>query len=159
MRIWLHKVNIIGNRLAYGDWETQVFNGVQEVSWGGHWSTDSRESANILSDDMRPGDIIVAQQTDLHKLIGTCEIVRLQPSKKPHNHGRRQGFELILKPVMMFHPPLSILKADRVGTILENSPAFTMGLGSWTELTPEEYHCIMRLVSGVGMRYFERIVV
>lgn len=113
---WLYKNNAIeGGPAGYsGDWVPDVFDDDQVGDWGGHYSTRSREVSNYLNEDVRPGDVVVAYQTDDKEIVGFCQVERLE--------GPPDDKHLFLKPIYRLETPLKIHTA-KIGTILERSSA------------------------------------
>ena len=89
MSFWIYKCNSkrAEYQNAYGDWE-EVFSGPGEQSWG---STEYMRNLVELRDRIKPGDIIIAMQTNRNELVGLANVVGFK---------KRNGFdELFLEPL------------------------------------------------------------
>lgn len=137
MRYWLYKCNARdGGPSGYsGDWLADVFPWKRASEWGGHYSTRSAEVAHRLNDDVAPGDVVVAYQTDLKAVVGFCRI-----SKITGPHGDRR---LFLKPLHVVKPPFKI-HDHKSGTPLASSHAVN-GMVMLRELERAEAELIAKL--------------
>jgi len=91
----------------------QTFNKKAPVQWGGDYATLSAEVSNYLANDISPGDIVIAYQTDLSSIVGYCTVTKIAGA------GDRK---LWLQPFEVVNPPFRI-HDHKTGTVLEQSIA------------------------------------
>jgi len=85
MAYWIYKCNAKEHpyQVSFGDWD-EVFSRDGDSSWGStEWVPELTKA--------RPGDVVLAYQTDRNELVGVAEVVRLQLREEFH--------DLILRPV------------------------------------------------------------
>jgi len=97
-RLWVYKVNSRGEpyQSGRGDWK-EIFRKAGVTKWGGTWSTTNPVSLRFFQ-EMRPGDLVLAYQTDRRVAVGLCEVVRFS----------RDRADLYLRPVERFEPPVKL---------------------------------------------------
>jgi len=105
VRLWVYKCNARNpsRRVASGDWEDLFAGGTQE--WGSTRAIGSAVSLRILREEMTPGDLVLAVQTDRRAAIGLCQVARLDDN--PAGDGRMER-DLILEPIEFFGQPVKL---------------------------------------------------
>jgi hypothetical protein len=103
-----------------GNWEDFFAEGdAGDGCWGGTWSIKNKQSRKILLKEMRPGDLIIAFQSDQRGAIGLCRVRAL-----PDEGGERH---IILKPVLHFEAPVPLHDLKEVDERLKEVGALKPG--------------------------------
>jgi hypothetical protein len=150
MRYYMYKCNEAdgGPHGCWGNWETEFFADSLVKDWGGHYSTHSYESANLISYVVSRGDVFVCYQTDYQEVIGFALLKDKRASNQSHMFRDHQGLALFLEPLLQLPVPFKIHDAKR-GTVLEHSPAVN-GQPMLRELTKAEMRAIVHLSGAPG---------
>ncbi len=98
-RWWIYKCNSKQHpyQVSYGDWEKDFFEPDKVSEWG---STEWIHRNQL--ERLRPGDIILAHQTDRQTLVGIAEVIRL--------NSRRPYVDVILRPLAKIGVKINRLK-------------------------------------------------
>jgi len=113
MAWWVYKCNSKERsyQVAYGDWQ-EFFEGNRTSAWG---STEWGHSLEKL----KPGDMIIAYQTDRNELVGTCRVVRFK-NDGPYKIVHLKPLERIgvkVRPLKEADPEVAAIPAFKGGRI------------------------------------------
>ncbi|MFZ4434805.1 MAG: hypothetical protein ACOYOQ_16565, partial [Microthrixaceae bacterium] len=122
MRYWLYKNNFVDGGPAgyWGHWRCTFFSDPGPSEWGGSKAFRSPEVHRYLNDEIQPGDVVVAYQTDTQQVVGFATVVSIDGSP-----GDR---ELVLQPIHLLDEPFLIHKHKK-GTCLEHDTAVNGRVG------------------------------
>lgn len=135
-RYWLYKNSKLGGPAGYwGDRPSQVFNTAAEQQQGGHYATRPPQVAARLDNEVATGDVIVAYQTDIRRVVGFCALTQVT--------GPPGDRKLYLKPIERLTPPFPIHER-KAGTPLAKSWA-VRGPVMLAELSREEMDTLVAL--------------
>lgn len=138
-RYWLYKNNGVkpGPAGYYGHWRTNVFDQDRELEWGGDYATRSMEVHNNLATEVRPGDVVVAYQTETKEVVGFCKVTQVTGAATGQvDVHKPKGRKIWLRPIELLRTPLRLHEVKR-GTVLQDSPAVN-GPIMLSELTADE---------------------
>lgn len=97
--LWVYKCNV--NSAAQGEWEW-FFEEWSPGDWGGTRTTRDPISLRIIREEIRSRDLVLAWQTDKRKMMGLCEVTKLEPKGRK----RDLDFEIHLRSLKRFEPPV-----------------------------------------------------
>ena len=138
-RLWVYKCNATDpNNEGQGDWDYFFKKMRGRGRWGGTDCIFNPSSRQILLEEMKKGDLVLAWQTDRRVAIGLCVVDLLQIMGGEAN--------IHLKKLMVFPGSVAILGHKKSSRALAEGKAFVQGkLGTLFETTPEEAQEIARL--------------
>lgn len=116
-----------------------VFDSPGLREWGGTFSTRSPQSQRHVREEMAPGDVVVAYQTDHKAVVGFCRV----DSVGPTDRGGPDDLEIQLEPIECLEEPLLIHEVKK-GTVLASSTAVN-GMVMLRELSKPEMEELVRL--------------
>jgi hypothetical protein len=137
VRLWVYKCNALNlpHQVAWGDWD-EVFSGKRNTEWGGSQTMRSTASLHILWEEMTPGDVILAYQTDLQAAVGLCQLTDLVDYVDQDGEPQR---EMWLRPIERFPQPVKIHQLKGADPVLAGARALRSG---WPQTlyatTPQE---------------------
>jgi len=105
-----------------GDWEDLFAGGTQE--WGSTRTIGSAVSLRILREEISPGDLVLALQTDRHAAIGLCQVARLDDYPAVDGSTER---DLILEPIERFEQPVRLYELKKRRSDLAQVEALRQG--------------------------------
>lgn len=135
--LWVYKCNVLNlpHQGGWGDW-AEVFNQQGPVPWGGSETMRSTSSLHILWEEMAPGDVVLAYQTDQQAAVGLCVVEDLVDYVDDLDAPQR---EMILRPIERFPQPVKIHQLKRGDPVLEGAAALRSGFPQTLyRTTPEE---------------------
>jgi hypothetical protein len=129
MAFWIYKCNSRQHpaQVAFGDWDN-VFNDARATSWGStEWVKDLSKA--------KPGDIVLAYQTNRNELVGIARVTELRASGRFH--------ELILKPIEELRVKVRPLKKSLPA--IERIPALQPGpIKTLYSISPADADALLR---------------
>ena len=114
-QLWIYKCNArpgdgeSDNKGVTGDWYyffEQCAPG-QSTEWGGSTTMGCRRSLGILWNQMAPGDIVLAWQTDLGAAVAICRVARLVDWRDAECEDQR---DMELELIQVLDPPVELLE-------------------------------------------------
>jgi hypothetical protein len=149
--LWVYKCNVLNlpHQGGWGDW-AEVFNQQGPVPWGGSETMRSTSSLHILWEEMAPGDVVLAYQTDQQAAVGLCVVEDLVDYVDDLDAPQR---EMILRPIERFPQPVKIHQLKRGDPVLEGAAALRSGFPQTLyRTTPEERLCWWPAAPSIGSR-------
>lgn len=127
--VWVYKNNARVDE--GGDW-ADFFEVDGPQIWGGTWVTNKPDNKRMVTEEMAPGDMIIAWQSDTRSCPGLASIVRID--RKPDGQA-----ELVLQVEVVYDPPQRLLANKRSDPDLVAVSAFKQGhAGTFYRTTPQE---------------------
>lgn len=145
--LWVYKCNarVRSNTIASGDWDDffAEFNQTgKPVEWGGSATMRSPASLKFLWERMKPGDLVLAWQTDRRAAVGLCRVSSLRDSVSRDGNQREMLLSLIGEP---FSPPVPLLDLRRRDRDLARVRAFRKGqVQTLYETSTDEARVLLR---------------
>jgi predicted RNA-binding protein with PUA-like domain len=134
-KLWVYKCN--SGSSAQGDWE-RFFEDGGAGEWGGTEYIRNASSTHIVREELSPGDLVLAWQSDRQSALGLCRVTKLK-------HEQNEVW-IILDTVCRFDNPVKLLSFKKQSRALRNGLAFVQGRQETIyPTTPEEANEILRL--------------
>jgi hypothetical protein len=136
-RLWVYKCNSRQHDaqiISFGDW-ARFFAHDGPWEWGSTRWSRSNMSRKIIREEMHPGDLFLAWQSDRREALGLGRVVNVDPLE---DNGSVE-WDLILEPVERFDPPFPLLDIRASDPELAAVAAFRQGpISTLYRTTPEE---------------------
>lgn len=119
--LWVYKCNAEKgpHQSSWGDWN-DFFSNPRDGRWGGSWGIKNPISLDILWHRMKPGDLVLAYQTDKQAAIGLCRLERFIDQ-----YGER---EMVLKPMERFARSVKLHALKKTNPALAQVRALRRGI-------------------------------
>ena len=123
--LWVYKCNALNlpHQGGWGDW-TEVFNQRRAIPWGGSETMRSPSNLHVLWEEMAPGDVILAYQTDQQAAVGLCVVADLVDYIDDLDEPQR---EMVLRPIERFPQPVKIHQLKHADPVLAGAVALRPG--------------------------------
>jgi hypothetical protein len=147
--LWVYKCNALNlpHQVAWGDWE-EVFSQPHAREWGGSETMRSPSSLHILWEEMAPGDVILAYQTDQQAAVGLCVVEDLVDYIDDLDAPQR---EMILRPIERFLQPVKLHQRKHADPVLARATALRPGFPQ--TLYPTTAEEATALLAACGAKY------
>ncbi|HSH59559.1 MAG TPA: DUF3883 domain-containing protein [Acidimicrobiales bacterium] len=124
--LWVYKCNANDHspQISRGDW-LEFYTKYDGGEWGGSTTMASHASLDILWNRMRPGDLVLAWQTDRRHAVGLCTVNRLDDWTDSDGEAQR---DMILESHgEVFSPPVPLLDLRKTDHQLASVRCFRQG--------------------------------